>query len=99
KASHITGYPTIIILTPDGQMAGRTGYVPGGPAPFIARLEKAARIGNPSAHPSPAAEPELEPPHKPVTWKAPPPPVPIHYGALALKGISGPKDRPMVLIN
>ncbi len=101
KTFHITGYPTIIILNPDGQLAGRTGYVPGGPAAFIARLEQAAKISNPLAHPSPAPEPEPEPepPRKPVTWKPLPPPVPIHYGALALKGISGPKDRLMVLIN
>src|SRR2546423_11684986 len=34
----ITGYPTIIVLNQDGQPIGKTGYVPGGPAAFIAGL-------------------------------------------------------------
>jgi hypothetical protein len=34
-----------------------------------------------------------------VTFKPVPPTVPIHYGPLALKAISGTKERRMVLIN
>ena len=36
----IKGYPTIIVLKPDGTQAGKLGYMPGGPQPFIKELEK-----------------------------------------------------------
>lgn len=36
----IEGFPTLIILNSDGQQVGRMGYMPGGPAPFIAELQK-----------------------------------------------------------
>jgi hypothetical protein len=97
QSYHITGYPTIIVLNPDGQPVGKLGYVPGGPAAFIANLERIMNIRNPQTRPAP--EPEPEAPRKPVAWTPPPPSVPIHYGPLALKGISGSKDRRMVMIN
>jgi len=100
KTYHITGYPTIIVLNPDGRQAGRMGYVSGGPAAFIeklAGLERSAKTSAASAPTRPAPEPER--PHKPVTFKPVPPAVPIHYGPLALKAISGTKERRMVLIN
>ena len=34
----IKGYPTIIVLNPEGQKVGQLGYMPGGPAPFIEKL-------------------------------------------------------------
>jgi thioredoxin-related protein len=36
----IYGFPTIVILDPDGKELGRLGYRPGGPKPFIAGIEK-----------------------------------------------------------
>jgi hypothetical protein len=84
------------VLTPDGQEIHRQGYVPGGPAGFISQLGPIAKAQIVRA-PPPAREPE--PRRKPVTFTPIPPTVPIHYGALALKSISGPKDRRMVLIN
>lgn len=36
----VQGYPTVIILNPDGSKAGELGYLPGGPKAFIAELEK-----------------------------------------------------------
>jgi protein disulfide-isomerase len=36
----IEGYPTIIVLNPEGKQVGKLGYQPGGPKPFIAALEK-----------------------------------------------------------
>jgi protein disulfide-isomerase len=36
----IQGYPTVIVLDPSGQKVGELGYQPGGPNPFIARLNK-----------------------------------------------------------
>jgi thioredoxin-related protein len=97
KTYHISAYPTILMLSPDGQPLGRLGYVPGGPSAFIAKIEGVAKLGKRTVQPSPPIEPE--PPRKPVTFIPPPPAVPIHYGSLALKGISGTKERRMVLIN
>jgi thioredoxin-related protein len=36
----IEGYPTILVLGPDGKKLGELGYQPGGPKPFIAALDK-----------------------------------------------------------
>jgi protein disulfide-isomerase len=39
KAEHgVRGFPTIIVLNSEGQKVGQTGYMPGGPAPFIEKL-------------------------------------------------------------
>lgn len=35
----ITGFPSIVVLSPEGQKVGRLGYTPGGPNAFIAKLE------------------------------------------------------------
>jgi len=35
----IEGYPTLIILDSDGKPIGRTGYIRGGPKPFLENLE------------------------------------------------------------
>ncbi|MHA3773999.1 thioredoxin family protein [Verrucomicrobiota bacterium sgz303538] len=35
----ITGFPSIVVLNPEGQKVGRLGYTPGGPNAFIAKLE------------------------------------------------------------
>jgi len=96
KSFQISSVPTVVVLTPDGQEIHRLGYVSGGPAGFISQLGPVAKaqIVQP---PPPTREPE--PRRRPVTFTPIPPAVPIHYGALALKSISGPKDRRMVLIN
>jgi protein disulfide-isomerase len=95
----VHSYPTIVLLNQDGKQVGRMGYVSGGPAAFIAKLEQVAGMNRnkPAAQAPKPVEPEK--PRKPVTWTPPPPPVPIHYGPLALKSISGAKERRMVLIN
>jgi len=36
----IQGFPTVIVLNGDGQKIGELGYMEGGPATFIAELEK-----------------------------------------------------------
>ena len=38
----IEGFPTIVVLNPDGSKAGELGYTPGGPAAFLAELQKQA---------------------------------------------------------
>ena len=85
----VTGYPTVVVLNPGGLQMGRLGYVEGGPEAFLKELERVGEISK-----TLAAEA-----HKPEIFKLPPPPPPIHYGPLALKAISGPKERRIVLIN
>jgi thioredoxin-related protein len=36
----IFGFPTIVVLNGEGKIVGALGYMEGGPAPFIAELEK-----------------------------------------------------------
>lgn len=36
----IQGFPTVVVLRPDGTKAGELGYTPGGPQAFISALEK-----------------------------------------------------------
>lgn len=40
KEYGIKGFPTIIVLDGSGKQVGKLGYMPGGPKPFIAELEK-----------------------------------------------------------
>ena len=42
KKYEIEGYPTIVVLNPNGQKAGQLGYVEGGPKAFLAELTKQA---------------------------------------------------------
>ena len=35
----VEGYPTIIVLNPEGKKVGELGYEPGGPKAFIAKLQ------------------------------------------------------------
>lgn len=39
----IQGFPTILILSPEGKVLGQLGYVFGGPDKFIARIEEIVR--------------------------------------------------------
>jgi thioredoxin-related protein len=93
----VTGYPTVIVLDHEGQLAGRSGYVPGGPAAFDAKLEQILERSDGEHRPIAKTEPAA--PRKPAAFVPIPPAVPVHYGALVLKGISGTKDRRIVLIN
>jgi len=93
---HITGYPTIILLDQNGQQVGEAGYMAGGPRTFDAELARILKINSKSPQ-APPSQPE--PPRKPLTFAPIPPAVSNHYGSLALKGISGTKNRRMVLIN
>jgi thioredoxin-related protein len=40
KKYNIEGYPTIIVLNSEGKKVGQLGYMEGGPAKFIAELNK-----------------------------------------------------------
>jgi len=39
----LEGFPTVMLLKPDGTELGRVNYVEGGPEAFVAELEKAAK--------------------------------------------------------
>ena len=41
KQYKVEGYPTIIVLNSEGKQVGELGYMKGGPAAFIAELDKA----------------------------------------------------------
>jgi uncharacterized protein YyaL (SSP411 family) len=42
KKYNVTGYPTLVVMKPDGAVVWtRTGYLAGGPAALIAELDKA----------------------------------------------------------
>jgi protein disulfide-isomerase len=98
KTYHVTHFPTLVVLNQNGNEVKRMGYVAGGAPALIAKLDRPARINNQSLQAHPAVD-RPERPRKPATWTPPPPPIEIHYGPLALKAISGPKDRRIVLIN
>jgi thioredoxin-related protein len=36
----IGGFPTVILLSPDGELAGETGYQDGGPEKYVEHLKK-----------------------------------------------------------
>lgn len=36
----VQGFPTLIVLNSEGKRSGEMGYMPGGPKPFIAELQK-----------------------------------------------------------
>ena len=44
----IEGYPTILLVTPDGDLFGRTGYQAGGPQKYLAHLEQLRSRGLPA---------------------------------------------------
>jgi len=90
----IQGYPTIILLDHPGRRVGQLGYMPGGPGPFIAEIQKLSGMAPPPA----AAKAQAERPPVPMFSGAPTLPPP-QFNGLILKGISGPKDHRLAMIN
>ncbi len=41
----IRGFPTVLVMTPDGEVFGKTGYRPGGAEPYIEHLEEILESG------------------------------------------------------
>lgn len=41
----VEGFPTVLILAPDGKVLARTGYQPGGPAAYVAYLKNVVAQG------------------------------------------------------
>src|SRR5690242_18777552 len=100
KGYQIEGYPTVIVLAKDGRIAGRLGYVEGGPGAFLQELKSLSGINwRPSGSGS-AAAPRI------VTPEAPAPMFngatlvgPKRYDDIQLKGIMGSAQRRMVILN
>jgi protein disulfide-isomerase len=99
KVCGVQGYPTIVVLDQNGRAVARLGYMPGGPKPFIAELQKIPGLlpGTPGVAAAP--EPEPEPVRKPVEFVPIAPVLQNHYSQLSLKGISGTKDHRLAMIN
>jgi|WetSurMetagenome_2_1015567.scaffolds.fasta_scaffold101340_1 thioredoxin-related protein len=91
----IKGFPTIVILDNNGKRRGMAGYMPGGPKVFLSMLRKLQGLKGAqlSDEPAPATKKAL-----PLFGGAPIQPPP-RYAQLTLKGISGPANRRMALIN
>jgi protein disulfide-isomerase len=108
---HIEGFPTVVVLNPQGGELGRLGYDPGGPKAFIRQL---AQLTGRQSDPAPVAalkkaegtirnvaakrDEAMPTDEKPLFNGAPPAPPP-HFTELVLKGISGPKTRRLAMIN
>jgi thioredoxin-related protein len=97
KKLNVTGFPTVFILDAAGHPLGKLGYMEGGPKAFIAEVERI--IGNASNNPAPVEDSEPEAPRKPVTFVPIAPTAQNRYSELALKAVSGAKDRRIALIN
>lgn len=41
----IQGFPTLLLMTPEGEVFGQMGYMPGGPAAFVPEMEKIVASG------------------------------------------------------
>jgi len=97
---HISGFPTLIYLNQFGQQVAIGGYIAGGPKNFISQVERIPGIKHVEG--SGVARKDQEPdapPRPPPAFVPIAPATPIRYAELALKGISGPKDRRMAMIN
>jgi thioredoxin-related protein len=96
----IKGFPTLVYLNAAGQQVAIGGYIAGGAKNFIAKTEKIPGIrhvdGTTPQTPAQEAEEPRRPPPKFVPIA---PTTPTVYMELALKGISGSKERRMALIN
>jgi len=101
----VEGYPTIVVTDSDGRKVGQSGYVPGGPKAFATSLQNVKGVKTvawPDAPPAvaevpaPVAPPVVAPrgPQIPLVQ-----PAPARYESLSLRGISGPTNRRLALIN
>jgi thioredoxin-related protein len=97
---HVSGFPTVVILTPQGQEIARTGYQPGGVKPFVQTLAQAISVTPPTGS-TPDAPTNVSIPAKPAAPMfngARSVPVPV-YTNLVVKSISGTRDHRFALVN
>jgi len=98
----VQGYPTVAIVNGAGRQLGELGYVPGGPAAFIAELKKIRgttwKDPAPGAAPAPPPAASRQAPAEEAPWgglKTPP----KYYSDLKLTGLSGTAARRFAMIN
>ncbi len=94
---HIKGYPTLILLDGEGNQLGTLGYRPGGPKAFISELNRLSGRKAAASAP-PAKEARNNDPPPPLFNGAPTFP-PQKFNDVVLKGISGPKNNRLAMIN
>jgi protein disulfide-isomerase len=101
------GYPSVHVLDADGQSLGQTGYLPGGPNPFVAKIKaiagdrlqpKTVAQAAPQQPQEPRPTPTEETPEAPA-FNGAPTFEPKVYADLELKGISGKANARFALIN
>jgi thioredoxin-related protein len=100
----VGGYPSVHVLDAEGKSLGQTGYMPGGPKPFVEKIKSIA--GN-RLQPKTVAQTKPAQPKTEQAANAPEVPAfngartfpPKVYDALELKGISGPAKARLALIN
>jgi thioredoxin-related protein len=99
---NVQGYPSVYVLSKEGNLVGQLGYMPGGPEAFLTRMKSFKGVEwRAGSNAGPGSPPKIV--------KADPTPVPLYNGAqlmppkrfneLQLTGIMGSKKRPMVIIN
>ena len=102
KKFGVTGYPTIVILDPQGNAIGTTvGYQEGGVAKYVAELQRLVDSKLEKRMPGNVGVGQQPDPVKtplPVFGGAPTAPPPVFDGLL-LKGISGSKGHRLAMIN
>ena len=68
KKYEIKGYPSVIILSPEGELVGQTGYQPGGPEKYVESLKAMIGKGKPAGDAT-AKPDEKKPAKKPAKGK------------------------------
>jgi protein disulfide-isomerase len=101
---NVQGYPSVYVLSKEGNLVGQLGYMEGGPEAFLKRMKSFSGVnwrGGTDAGSS--TQPKI------AKAASDPTPTPLFNGAqlmppkrfnqLQLTGIMGTKKRPMVIIN
>jgi thioredoxin-related protein len=101
-AYKVGGYPSVHVLDAEGKSLGQTGYLPGGPKPFVEKIKSIAgnRIQPKTIVQAPREQPQaaVDVPEVPAFNGARTFP-PKAYSDLELKGISGKANARLALIN
>jgi hypothetical protein len=102
KKYHVTGYPTLLVIEPNGKVLWQQeGYAPGGPAAVIDavnRCRKAVGLAAPVTAPAPVAV-AVEPPKSAVPILPPAPPPTNPAAEPRLQGILYSSAHPAVVLD
>jgi len=104
----VEGFPTLLVWDAEGKTLGKLGYMPGGPKPLLKSLEATLHKPTTPAVPVNARAPSGQPApsdrrqeaNAAQIAKTSGAPAPLaNAESLTLKGISGPKEKRMALVN